>query len=799
MRHVFATLFATAVLYSALLGQGATGPVYAQGSAFGKKPNFELHTALIAGEKADVAVLQVRIDLAEGVNTYSMSPKLPKPTKITLTLPAGWQELDKAYETDPPPEKGFDEVFGQEMEKFYHAVVFSKRIALPAGTNLQAAKLQGKIQLLICDHDSCLPQSKEFEAAYSAKSLKKEEKLGQSTSPPASHVPAISCGYVMTPKRESPKGAVSDPVSLQFELCPENAVAGDVVTLAITMTIADNWSTYGLEKANEDQIETPTTIKFKTDNLELYGPTTSVPAPELHTTKLLDEVQHANAHEHQVTWLQKFRVLETAPFGVSGVVKYQICETGSSCLPPQQVSYSLGNMQVAADVADSQPIVKSYVAAEPTEIPAFSVKSAGGDLSFVGAFLAAFFAGLLMNILPCVLPVLAIKILSLVQQAGEKRSRIIGLNLAYTAGVMAIFMGFAFLSWGLGQSLSSVFQNEIFMIVMACVVFLMGLSLFGVFELPVPGIIPSAGHHQEGYLGAFNTGVIATILGTPCLGPFIAPVFTWTLTQPTIVVFSIFGMMGLGMASPFLLTGLVPSMVNWLPRPGDWMVRFKQFTGFILMGTVIWLLVSIDMAWRVPVLVLLLALGMLVWMWANLAAPHDPFPKRLRASLAAIVTAAPIFLFGLWMMQEYRSGNVADKMPWQPFSGEQMVKLRTEGRPMLIDFTANWCVICKINEKIALDRDETVKFIEKNGFVPMLADFTKENPEILKWLREFGQESVPLTIIVPPGKGSEIIALRGQYTQTMLLEKLKQALDLPESKVTSATQQEAPALEASQL
>lgn len=811
MRHAFASLL-TALSFAVLTWTGPllTGPVFGQdisGDLFlPAKPTAqgqektEVTSALAPTEQAGIVALQVKLVLPKGVNTYSMDPNLPKPTKIFVTLPDGWAEVEKEFTADPPPKKSFDEVFGQEMEKFYDTVVFSRKYALPRGANLNSARLAGKISFLVCNKDSCTPQSAPFDATFSPKGLKKDESVGLLDSLPSDSAmsftalesPAavpLPAGYEVTPTRKSRGGQAADPVKLQFELVPANAKAGETVTLAITMTLDEHWSTYGLVKADESQTEIPTSITVKPGNLEAIGEFLSIPEPELHSTQLDQEVLKSHAHEHRVTWLKKFKVIDEAPYGATGQIRYQICEIGNSCRAPLGVAFSLGDQQRAEDIRDARPITESFAQLTPVSSAGstgisgeqldFAVKSTGGDLSFAGAFLAAFLAGLIMNILPCVLPVLAIKILSLVQQAGESRSRIIALNLSYTAGVMAVFMVFAVLSWGLGHSLSSVFQNETFMIVMACVVFLMGLSLFGVFELPVPGIIPSAGHHQEGYLGAFNTGIIATVLGTPCIGPFIAPVFTWTLTQPTTIVFSIFAMMGIGMAAPFLLTGIFPSLVNWLPRPGDWMVKFKQFTGFILMGTVIWLLVSIDVVWRVPVLVLLLALGLLVWLNENLALNHDPRWKRWRAHGIALLVAAPVFLFGLWMLREFQPGGATtmqlSKMPWQEFSEEQMVRLRTEGRPMLIDFTANWCVICKINEKIALDRDETVKFIEDNGFVPMLADFTHDNPEILKWLREFGQESVPLTIIVPPGQGSKIIALRGQYTQRTLLEKLKHA------------------------
>lgn len=774
-------------LSSSTWGQEIKGDLYPPRDSFAQgKAKPEVTAAIVPTEAVGVVTLQVKVTLPEGVNTYSMSPDLPKPTRIILTLPEGWSEVDKDYKSDPPPKKEFDESFGQEMEKFYDVVIFSKRFRIPAGANPTAIKLPGKVNMLICDAGSCMPLNLSFEATFNPKGLKKKtaDKVSQleeiffSDNPvyltseepePVKDIP-LTTGYQMTPQRNGK----ADHLQMQFELTPANAKAGETVTLAVTMTLEDGWKTYGIKKADESQIEQPTGFAITPSNLKFVDTIVSVPNPEITETDFGTEIARSNTHKERVTWKQKFQVVDDAPYGVAGSVRYQICFE-DKCLNPVTANFALGNQQTAAIVEGARPMTESFanVTAEEKGL-SFQGATVGSDMTMFGAFLGAFFAGFLMNVMPCVLPVLAIKILSLVQQAGEKRSRIIALNLAYTLGVMSVFMVFAVISWGLGNSFSSIFQNETFMIVMACVVFLMGLSLFGVFELPVPGILPSATHHTEGLGGAFNTGVIATVLGTPCIGPFIAPVFTWTLSQPPAVVFSIFAMMGIGMASPFLLTGIFPAMVNWLPRPGDWMVKFKQFTGFVLMGTVIWLLFTIDLLWRGPVLILLLALAMLVWVNENLAQNHDPRWKRWRAHFLAFVTAAPVFLFGLWMFQYVQPGS--SKMPWEPFSEIQLTQLREQGKPMLIDFTADWCVICKLNETFALDHDETVKFVNEHGFTPIMADFSRPEPDILKWLRKFGQESVPLTLIIPPGKDSEIIALRGRYTHAQLLEKLKEAV-----------------------
>lgn len=789
MRLCVILLFPLTLLTAPVQAQNVGSLQFGIGESIGvsQGPRATVTSALVPTDRPDVVTLAVKVTLPEKVNTYSQSPDFPKPTKITLTDADGWTPLDDQFESSPPPKEAYDINFNRVVGKFFDEVTFTRRYQAPTGTDLSKASLTGRIELLLCDEDNCLPRTEPFTAR-----LNSEFRLPAGATAPrdepyeASGPARLELGYTLVPTRMSRGEPAKDPVRMQFELFPKGARPGETVTLAVTMEVAENWSTYGLEKAAETQLERPTTIRFETVNLEPAGAMTSVPEPKQHQTVLAGEVTVSNVHEGRVTWLQEFTVIDDAPYGVDGTVTYQICEKEKACLAPNRVAFSLGAGQKEEHLAAALPITESFVlstkelaeqAAAAGQLAAeaqlFTVDTGGMVDSLGGALLLAFLAGLIMNVMPCVLPVLAIKILSLVQQAGESRARILSLNLVYTLGVMSVFFAVAIISWGVGQSLGAVFQNLTFMTVMACVIFLMGLSLFGIFELPVPGIIPSAGDHQEGYLGAFNTGIIATILGIPCIAPFVVGFFTWTLTQPGPVVFLVFGTMGIGMASPYLMTGLFPALVNWLPKPGMWMVRFKQFTGFVMMGTVVWLLYvigGIEQSALIPTLILLLALGLCVWMMAELTSPTEPAFKRWRVYVLSVAVSAPVFLFGLWMGQKHD-----EKMPWQPFSEATLVELRQQGKPMLIDFTADWCVICKLNESVALNTQETADFVRKHGITPLMADFTNENDEIRKWLNQFGQDSVPLTLIIPPGPDSQIIALRGQYTKGILLEKLHQA------------------------
>ena len=784
--------------------------------------------ALRPTDKPNVVKFELTLTIPDGANSYSQSKDFAKPTIIRLVNAKGWKPLDEKFVPKPKPKKQFDEVFGKEVEKLVGKTVFSRRYQAPAGTDVKSAKLSGSIDFLLCDEGSCTPQLEKFTAEYEP-GEEKDSTAGVGDVPDLSELlkpdpvsvaplPNIEIdssesvagdfryGYQITPTRS---GFQADPTQLQFELSPADAQPGDEVTLAITMLIEENWNTYGLEKADESQFELPTEIELSPVNLKANGDFISVPKPEVHSTTLGDDVYRSNSHSGKVTWLKKFTVQSDEAYGIRGSVKYQICEFETRCLPANKVEFSLGEGQLAAHIKDAVPMTEEYanqipeplIAENPpaedeseseTEdiVASLQAESEEGVTSLSSALGLAFLTGLIMNIMPCVLPVLAIKILSLVQQAGESRGRIIALNLSYTLGVMSVFFAFALLSWGVGQSFQNVFQNTTFWIVMACVVFTMGLSLFGVFELPVPGLLPSAHDHTEGFGGAFNSGIIATLLGIPCIGPFVTPFIPWTMVQPAPVVFSVFGMLGLGMASPYLLTGFFPALVNWLPKPGMWMVRFKQFTGFVMMGTVIFLMFSIPMEWRLPTLILLLGLGLLVWIMGTFADHSKPFIGQWKTYVTATVAALPVAYLGIYLMNSaaFRLGEVgvptiaegseeSGEMPWQPFSEEKLLSLRKEGRPMLIDFTASWCAVCITNEATALNTPETVAIVKENGFVPMVADFTREDPVIQKWLRRFGEESVPLTLVIPPGKDSKIIPLRKRFYQEDVLDALETALE----------------------
>jgi thiol:disulfide interchange protein DsbD len=299
------------------------------------------------------------------------------------------------------------------------------------------------------------------------------------------------------------------------------------------------------------------------------------------------------------------------------------------------------------------------------------IREPGGstDGSLVTYLIYAFLGGLILNVMPCVLPVIAIKVLSFVQQAGEDRSRILVLNLVYSLGIVSVFLGLAatahLSSWGWG----GLFERWEFSVGITAFVFVMALSLLGVFEIPIPGFVGNTAgtQQQEGLTGAFLTGVFATILATPCTGPFMGTALAWSVKQDPAVIYMVWGMMGVGMATPYLLFGAFPGAVKYLPKPGAWMVTFKQICGFVLLATVVFLLYGLSDKYVVPTLVLLLGLGVGLWMIGNLYNLASPMAWRMKMRVLALFVTSTIAGLALYMVTAKKEGNI-----------------------VLVDFTADW-------------------------------------------------------------------------------------------------------------
>jgi thiol:disulfide interchange protein DsbD len=351
------------------------------------------------------------------------------------------------------------------------------------------------------------------------------------------------------------------------------------------------------------------------------------------------------------------------------------------------------------------------------------------------------------------------------------------LNLWYAAGIIAVFLLLGVLAATINLSWGGQFGSTAFNVIIAAVVFAMALSLLGVWEVPIPGFFGSrsvqTAAHQEGPVGAFLKGVITTVLATPCTAPFMATAVAWAVAQPFTTTLAVFASLGIGMASPYVLVGVYPELLRFLPKPGRWMETFKQVTGFVLLATVVFVLSFIEPAAVVPTVALLLGIGIACWLVSRTPLTAE-FNERLRSwGLAGLVV---LLFVGVSFGVIYRIASGPLETAWQPFSLERLKQVAVdEGKTVLVDFSAEWCLNCKFFEKTVLHTEPVKQAIARFGAVPMYADYTDYPPEIDRTLKALRSNGVPVIAVFPGNSPYQPIVFRGSYSRQDLLNALQRA------------------------
>lgn len=399
----------------------------------------------------------------------------------------------------------------------------------------------------------------------------------------------------------------------------------------------------------------------------------------------------------------------------------------------------------------------------PGEVPAIGpdfteLDAAADNPSLVWLLLAALAGGLLLNIMPCVFPILSLKALSLAR-AGESEAQARHEGLAYTAGVMlaCIALGAAMLALrAAGEQVGWAFQLQEPGVVVALLVLAVAITanLAGVFELP--GISITRGGEPA---SAFATGLLAAVVATPCTGPFMAAALGAALLLPTVEAISLFAALGLGLALPFLAIGFVPALRRLLPKPGAWMERFRRVMA-VPMG-----LTALALAWLAARLggkeFALLALAMIAGLVLALAVVGRLQRGGKLAWPAFGLIFAPFAIFAAFALPaSYAQAPLQEAesmLDPKPYSGPALAEARASGKPVFIWFTADWCLTCKVNERVAIERDATKQAFDRAGVVAMRGDWTRRDAEISAYLAEQGAAGVPLYVWYAPGGEAEIL------------------------------------------
>lgn len=431
---------------------------------------------------------------------------------------------------------------------------------------------------------------------------------------------------------------------------------------------------------------------------------------------------------------------------------------------------------------------------QPTTASPANASLAKNSFRFTGgmgyALLLAFVGGMILNLMPCVLPVLSFKVMSFVKMAGESRALTIRHGLVFSLGVLASFWllaGVMLILREYGQAVGWGFQLQqpLFVALLASLLFVFGLSLFGVFEIGLSvaswaGQTQSETRQHPGYLSSLMSGVLATAVATPCTGPFLGSAVGFAFTLPIPQALLIFTSLALGMCFPYLILSFFPACLRFIPKPGLWMETFKQLMGFILMATVLWLVWVFSAQTDTFSLICLLA-GFLLfalasWIYGKGCVPSVSSFKRLIAYLCVLLLAmggvqAILFPRASWQHLSAQEGTGVVADGWENFSPQRVAQLRAEGKPILIDFTAKWCLVCQVNHGV-ISTDSVEKRLAERGVVKMKADWTKNDPVITAELAKFERSSVPLYLLYGSEGQKDPIILPQVLTSEILLSSI---------------------------
>ncbi|MDX2112713.1 MAG: protein-disulfide reductase DsbD family protein [Alphaproteobacteria bacterium] len=387
------------------------------------------------------------------------------------------------------------------------------------------------------------------------------------------------------------------------------------------------------------------------------------------------------------------------------------------------------------------------------------------SLSFLTALLLALIGGVILNLMPCVLPVLSLKALAIVKKTGHERAHVAKLGVAYTLGILVSFAGIAAVLIGLQHGGEAVgwgyqMQSPVFVTLLVYLLFLVGLNLSGLFDLPVLLGAQASAMNDSSVRGSFATGVLATAVATPCTAPFMASALGLALTLPSWQAMLVFLSLGLGLALPFLLISFFPALLRFLPKPGAWMESFKQLLAFPMYGSAIWLLWVLALQTGADgvalALIGLLMLVLAIWM-KRLFAPESRayLPLALLLALLAVgYTTSTIAALDAPRQQTDASSHGIETVD---YSKEQLAALRSQPRPVFLDATAAWCITCKVNAAVAIHTEASARAFRDSGTVLMIADWTRRNPEITELLKSFGYQGVPLYVYYAPGRDPVVL------------------------------------------
>jgi thiol:disulfide interchange protein len=550
-------------------------------------------------------------------------------------------------------------------------------------------------------------------------------------------------------------------LQLDLPVAAQNAPANEAIFSRFRRSLPQPWPDPKVASSNWKRDGSELRLTVESAALANYPATEFYPLPEANVVVGHPRTERGN--DGKVTFRVPIETQDRNVSAINGVVVFGQAENSA-----ERNAWLLTGTGPVATVSASAPGLSGSVA------------------KFL---LFGFLGGFILNLMPCVLPVISLKIFGFIQHAGQNRRRILRSGLAFIAGIFAWFIGLALLLIVLksaGREITWAFQftNPYFVLAMSAVVLIFALNLFGVFEISLPqfanrGLLGWTS--RKGDAGAFFQGVFATVLATPCTAPFLGPALGFAFTQSGWMILLMFLAIAAGMSSPYLLLSAQPAWMRLLPRPGPWMVRVKQLMGFLLLATLLFLLWVIGAERGVEAIIwtscFLLALSVACWMKGAFVTPTASATARFVSLglMFVLVLGSGYYFIG----EKFRATRlVSGPAPppaegdWIPFTPERLDAELKQGRPVFVDFTAAWCLTCKFNEATVLESTAVREAFQRHGIVKIKADWTNADPAITKILKQFGRPGVPMYVLYP-GNNAEPILFPELLTQSLILEKFQ--------------------------
>lgn len=731
------------------------------------------------------------------------------PTKVTLKLPAGFQIGATRY---PVPHT----LYNNELDETSFVLPEESALIIPvkapadlkSGGNIDVI---ARVSWLSCK-ENCIPGATNLS-------------LSLPVVEPGKSKPANADAFKSATGELPEPTTAAEHLKLSARIDPATAKPGAKLTAIVEADIEAKMHMQS-NKPFEDFLIPAVVFIERVEGFDIGD--VEYPAPHVREDPMMGKMsEYAGKIAFKVP-IEVDKEADKTPRRIRGVLQYQICSDAGTCFAPQHISFEIPVQMEGGEKPPAEDWAAATLSPSQEDGGVDNGASAGNTPSadrgnsegphgnqsagqaesstsdegwlnqiqnkllggFAGTLLLAVMGGLILNVMPCVLPVVSLKALSFVRQAKEDRLRIFALGLSYCAGIMAFFGILAFLFFSSSQGWGELFQNPIVILVLAAVVTAFALSLFGVFTVFTPQVISELGQkaeEREGLPSAFFTGMLATILGTACTAPFLSAAVAAASKYPPSQGAFIFLAVGFGMALPFLALSIFPAWLKLMPRPGKWMETFEVIMGFLLLGTVVWLLYPLGEligSWGL-VLTIIWLLGVALAVWVKGRIQYgDPMPRKIKLNLSALAIVALAWLLPFhfaypidkleaeaaehdrlynlgrradllgnldekltWGADKWKS---PDEIPWIPYDPKLVQSYVSAGYPVFVDFTASWCASCKTNLKTSINTEESRALMRKHNIVPFEADYSRKQRWMKEAMESYGRASVPVYLVFAP-------------------------------------------------